>query len=114
MVFNFKFLMLSLLTILNFLFRDRLEFNQETMQLVWHPIIDFEHLMKSEHSTVFGGSPKVFSRYRSGQMKCVEAEKGWLTGWQQLAKPPSQQFFYLIHLIVLISNVKIEFLRMCL
>ena len=65
--------MLSFLTILNFLFRDRLEFNQETMQLVWHPIIDFEHLMKSEHSTVFGGSPKVFSRYRSGQMKYAEA-----------------------------------------
>ena len=43
------------------------------MQLVWHPIIDFEHLMKSEPSTVFGGSPKVFSRYRSGQMKYAEA-----------------------------------------
>ena len=43
-----------------------------------------------------------------------QSEKGWLTGWQRLAKPLSQRFFYLIHLIVLISNVKIEFLRKCL
>ena len=43
------------------------------MQLVWHPIMDFEHLMKSEPSTVFGGSPKVFNRYRSGQMRYTEA-----------------------------------------
>jgi hypothetical protein len=42
------------------------------MQLVWHPIIDFEHLMKSEHSTVFGGSPKGFSRFISGKMNYAE------------------------------------------
>ena len=38
----------------------------------WHPKIDFVNLMKSEPSTVFGGSPKVFNRFRSGQMKYAE------------------------------------------
>ena len=34
-----------------------------------------------------------------------------MTGWQRLAMPLSQRFFYLIHLIVLIPNVKIEYPR---
>ena len=43
------------------------------MKPVWHPIMDFEHLMKSEHSKIFGRKGRGSMRYKSGQMKYGEA-----------------------------------------
>ena len=57
---------------MEYLFRTVVEIDQANMKPVWHPTMDFEHLMKSEPSEVYGGKEKGVMRYRSGQMKYVE------------------------------------------
>ena len=55
------------------LFRTRVEVDQDNLKPVWYPIMDFEHLIKSEPSEVYGGKEKGYMRYKSGQMKYAEA-----------------------------------------
>ena len=43
------------------------------MRPLWHPAMDFEHLMKSEPSEVYGGREGGNMRYKSGQMKYGES-----------------------------------------
>ena len=62
-----------ILTLFNYLFRNSLQIDQESLQPVWHPIIDFEHLMKSEPSKLFGGSGKGYIGYKSDRMRYYEA-----------------------------------------
>ena len=58
---------------MEYLFRTRIKVDPQNMKPVWHPEMDFEHLMKSEPSEVYGGKEKGSMRYKSGHMKYSEA-----------------------------------------
>ena len=58
---------------MKYLFRNYLQVGEEIIEPVWQPFMDFEHLKKSEPSRIFGNTKRGYMRYKSGQMKYVEA-----------------------------------------
>ena len=56
--------------VFRYLFRKKILVDPE---IVWHPMIDFVHLMKSEPSKVFGDIGRGHLKYKSGQMQYMEA-----------------------------------------
>ena len=62
-----------ILSIFKYLLRNRLQVDIEDVKPVYLPVLDFENLMKSEPSKVFGNFRGGYMRYKSGQMKYSES-----------------------------------------